>query len=323
VRLVKPDWFDPIFILRPTLFFPSWTFFLAGFARGKGRYEAIYILWLGAALGASFLINQLTDRKEDEANGKLLPLWNRHVSNRFVIGEVVALAVVVLAGCIWAGVEVSGLLALFFLNAGLLYNFPPFRLKGRPVLGIISCAVGIWNGYLIGARASGVEWQFAALGGVPYAFAGAAVSILTSVPDLTGDIKTGVRTFAAHFGLRTTGFWAMMLVLISLFTSFVLKDYYLLSAAVISLPLFIWFYSSGLEKAADLATKIAIFSLAIAVGTTWLPFLAMIAFYYPFARWYHRNRLGLEYPTFNASKTRSIRPKVPINPLNNFSALEN
>ncbi|MCX6641242.1 MAG: UbiA family prenyltransferase [bacterium] len=298
MSVIKPVWFDPLFILRPTLFFPSWTFFLAGFARGQGTGTAWYIIWLAAALGASFLLNQVTDRKEDHANRKLLPLWAEKITLRMVRVEFFILVGLVVIGCVWVGPEISALLALFFVNAGILYNFPPFRLKARPVWGVLSCAIGIWNGYLIGARCADVAWLPALAYGLPYAFAGAAVSLLTSIPDLKGDIKAGVRTFAAVYGVRKTGGWAVGLVIVSALLSLYLVDFYLFAAALLSLPFFVRFSLVQSAAAAELAIKIAIFSLAVAIGITWLPFLAIMAFYYPFSRWYHRTRLGLDYPSF-------------------------
>jgi len=181
--MVKPAresfaaWFDAFFILRPTLFFPSWTFFLAGYSRGRGSGIVLLLVWLAAALGAAFLLNQ---------NEKLWPLWSDRVSSRMIHLELGLLILVVIVGGIWAGVELSGLLALFFLIAGIFYNFPPFRLKSRPILGIVACAAGVWIGYLIGARAADVSYGSAILWGLPYALAGAAVTLLTHVPDLDG-----------------------------------------------------------------------------------------------------------------------------------------
>jgi ABC-type methionine transport system permease subunit len=80
----------------------------------------------------------------------------------------------------------------------------------------------------------------------------------------------------------------------------------MLFAALVALPLFIRFYLQRTVESAQMAVKAAIFSLAVAVGTTWVPFLAMIALYYPLARWYHRERLGLDYPSFKSA----ARPKI-------------
>ncbi len=276
--MIKPSWFDAFFILRPTLFFPSWTFFLAGYSRGEGSGAGWMLIWLGAAFGASFLLNQLTDRKEDLLNKKLLPRW----------GE-------------FAGVELTGLLALFFLIAGVFYNFSPLRLKSRPILGIVSCAVGIWICYLIGARSADISYGAAILYGFPYALAGAAVSLLTHVPDLEGDIRAGMRTFPAVYGVKKTGMWAAVLVVICIAVSFLLSDYAILVSSLVSLPLFIRYMIRRDVLSADYAIKIAIFSLAVAIGFTWIPFLFLIAAYYPFARWYHLKRLGLDYPRFGSS----------------------
>ncbi len=299
--MIKPSWFDAFFILRPTLFFPSWTFFLAGYSRGEGSGAGWMLIWLGAAFGASFLLNQLTDRKEDLLNKKLLPRWGELVSEHMIYIELAVLILVIIAGCIFAGVELTGLLALFFLIAGVFYNFSPLRLKSRPILGIVSCAVGIWICYLIGARSADISYGAAILYGFPYALAGAAVSMLTHVPDLEGDIRAGMRTFPAVYGVKKTGMWAAVLVVICIAVSFLLSDYAILVSSLVSLPLFIRYMIRRDVLSADYAIKIAIFSLAVAIGFTWIPFLFLIAAYYPFARWYHLKRLGLDYPRFGSN----------------------
>jgi len=293
-------WFDAFFILRPTLFFPAWTAFLAGYRLGDGSAgrAALYLLWLAAASGASFLLNQLTDRREDCANGKLLPLWDGLVTRGMLRLEMAFLLTGTILGAAWAGGEAAGWLALFFIIAGWLYNFPPFRLKSRPLLGIAACAAGGWILVVIGARAAGLPLDRAALAGLPYALAGAAASLLTHVPDLAGDRATGARTFPLVYGLAATGAWAAGLTGAAAATALLLHDWALFAAAAVSLPFFLRFSFRQDAAAAQSAVKIAVFSLAVAVGLAWPPLLVMIALYYPFARWYHRARLGLEYPSF-------------------------
>ncbi len=300
--MIKPNWFDTLFILRPTLFFPSWTFFLAGYNRGEGPWPGLFLVWLGAAFGASFLLNQITDRKEDSLNEKLLPRWGDLISNRKIYFELGLLIVIIIIGAVLAGPELSGLLALFFLIAGVFYNFQPLRLKERPILGIASCAIGIWICFLIGARVVNVSYSIAILHGFPYAAAGVAVSLLTHIPDLRGDLKAKMRTFPAVYGKQKTALWALLFVILCVLFSAILSDYILLTAAIISLPFFLRFYYNGKKETAEFAVKISIFALALGIGLTWLPFLILIGLYYPFARWYHAKRLGLDYPRFRSRR---------------------
>lgn len=299
---IQPGWFDAFFILRPTLFFPAWTVFLAGYAKGYGTGSGIvwHLVWLASALGAAFLLNQLSDRKEDSLNDKLLPLWGERVSLRMIRIELGILTAITLIGGVLAGWESFGLLILFFLIAGVFYNVTPFRLKDRPILGIVSSACGGWILFLMGGRTAGVETGSTVWFGLPYVLAGAGASLLTHVPDLDGDKRLGLHTFPAVFGLTKTGIWSVTLVLAAVVLAVFPGDYILLIAAVISLPFYIRFLTTPASETAELAVKISIFSLAVMVGTTWIPFLLMMALYYFFARWYHRSRLGLDYPTFRS-----------------------
>ncbi len=309
---VQPAWFDALFILRPTLFFPAWTAFLAGYrfrdAIAPGPIP--YLLWLAGATGAAFLLNQLVDRREDSLNRKLLPLWDGLVSSRFISIELGVLGVAAIFGGIWAGWELSALLTLFFIISGFLYNVPPFRLKSRPILGIAACSAGGSILFVMGARIAGIEYGAAFLLSLPYIFAGAAASLLTHVPDIEGDRQSGATTFASKYGLRATAWVALFMVIAAFLSSLWLRDFVMLFAALVALPLFIRFYLKLNMEAAQTAVKTAIFGLAVAVGTTWVPFLAMIALYYPLARWYHRGRLGLDYPSFKSTATHPVAPEM-------------
>lgn len=301
--MVKPRWFDALFILRPTLFFPAWTFFLAGTSRGQSSGTFFLMIWLAAAIGASFLLNQLSDRQEDRLNEKLLPLWGELISPRLIRMELILLSVGMIAGAIWAGIELTFLLVLYLIIAGFFYNFRPLRLKSQPIGGIACCAAGAWIIYLIGARASGVSFSESLLFGFPYAVAAAAVTLLTHVLDLKGDRQSGIRTFPAVYGFTKTGVVAVILVSLCIILSVFFRDYVLLAASLISLPFFIRYSWQRDSESAGIAVKIAVFSLAVAVSIIWLTFLGMIVFYYFFARWYHRHRLGLDYPSFRSRIT--------------------
>jgi 4-hydroxybenzoate polyprenyltransferase len=280
------------------LFFPAWTFLLAGYSRGEGSGQFLLLVWVGAALGASFLLNQIKDNVEDQLNSKLWPLWGSSISAKLIYAELAFLLAMVIIGGIWAGKELSGFLALYLVIAGVFYNFRPIRLKSRPILGVLACGSGAWIGYLIGARAAAIPFASSALSGLPYALAAMAVTLLTHVPDLEGDSSTGIKTFPVVYGLSLTGGCALALVLISAMASAALGDFLLLTVSLLSLPFFVRFYYKQSREAAQLSIKVSVFGLAVAVGTTWIPFLVMIALYYPFARWYHRARLGLDYPSF-------------------------
>jgi 4-hydroxybenzoate polyprenyltransferase len=301
---LKPEWFDPFFILRPTLFFPAWTAFLAGAHQGdsSGGRILFFLSWLALASGSAFLINEWTDRREDHHNEKLLPLWGDRFSARSLRLELVFLIAATLGGAVYAGGELSSLLALFFIIAGVLYNFPPVRLKSRPILGIVACGVGGILLFIIGARSAGAAYSTALPASLPYFFAGCAVSLLTHIPDMEGDRACGIRTFPLRYSIRAAAVLALLLVIAALSAAVLLKDPVMSVAALLSLPFFVRFYRRGTPATAQTAVKIAVFSLAVTVALTWLPFLFLIAGYYFFARWYHRERLGLDYPTFSAKE---------------------
>ncbi len=259
-----------------------------------------FLCWLALASGSAFLINEWTDRREDHHNEKLLPLWGDCFSARSLKLELTLLIIATLGGAVYAGGELSGLLALFFIIAGVLYNFPPWRLKARPILGVAACGAGGVLLFLIGARSAGVAYSAALPASLPYFFAGCAVSLLTHVPDMEGDRACGIWTFPLRYSVRAAATLVLVLVVFALSAAILLEDWVMSAAALLSLPFFVRFYRRGTPAAAQTAVKIAVFSLAMAVALTWLPFLIIIVGYYFFARWYHRERLGLDYPSFRA-----------------------
>jgi len=161
---------------------------------------------------------------------------------------------------------------------------------------------------VMGARTGGAEFGTALLLSLPYIFAGAAASLLTHVPDIEGDRQSGATTFASKYGLRATAMTALGMVALAWISALWFHDFIMLVAALVALPVFIRFYRKRSAEAAQTAVKTAVFSLAFAVGLTWIPFLALMALYYPLARWYHRERLGLDYPSFRSTLKHPAAP---------------
>ena len=185
-----------------------------------GLWRELLILLLALAPGAAWvsLINDLTDRSEDEAAGKPNRMLGR--STGFMIA---AIALPLIAGAIFAWLwRQDGLLLACYLAAWAcfaLYSIPPFRLKARGLAGLIADAAGsnLFPGLvaiLLAHRAAGAVaeplWMAAAgAWALAYGIRGIAWHQLL---DSEHDRIAGVRTFAQRHSPRTVAAFGKYLV---------------------------------------------------------------------------------------------------------------
>ena len=212
----RPPWFgspsrlqDYLFLMRPMILIPVWTFYLLGAYHGMRagdravdvRRLLVGIVSFTALMGAIYIVNQIADRDVDRANRKLFLIPDAIISVRSAWIEAALL------------VALSFLLALFLpvrfmivlaasLVLGAAYSLDPFRLKKRAVLDVLANAAG--NGILntiagwvaIGAPSDG--WHVL----IPYPLAVAAVHLTTTLADIEGDAAFGFRTSGVLLGAR-------------------------------------------------------------------------------------------------------------------------
>jgi 4-hydroxybenzoate polyprenyltransferase len=200
--------FDHIFLLRPTLWVPVWTFFLLGVYQGRivsmerihtPRIALAFILYT-LLMGATYILNQIVDIESDRANKKLYLLPEGHIRVSHAWVELVGLFALswVLAISFSAQFKI---LLLVSMILGILYSACPFGFKGRPILDLLSNALGY------GVLAFSLGWVTVApfsgatlLHSLPYFFAVGAVFINTTIPDIKGDKSAGEITTGVFLG---------------------------------------------------------------------------------------------------------------------------
>lgn len=304
-------WLDYFFVLRPTLFFPVWTFFLAGLAGGS-RFpigtdhfsHPVSFLWIGLVLtllmGGVYIINQIHDVDTDRKNGKLFLVAIGAISKRVAYIEATILIGVSLGFAFWVDFLVGfGFLTLFFF-AGILYNFPPTIWKNHPFGGILVNGMGgmiIYDlGWISGGGDQELSWRI-----LLYGIAGVAVFLYTTLPDIKGDAKTGKITFAVRYGVPKTIFYGWLLESLVVVLAFILREWLLFIPSVLVWPLFLLAFIRKQLSDALRAIKYSVFALAaiMCVKFFWYGILIVAIFF--FTKWYYKKRFHFDYPNLKVS----------------------
>ncbi|MCG3119953.1 MAG: hypothetical protein ALAOOOJD_02511 [bacterium] len=305
---------DYIFVLRPTLFFPVWTVYAAGylsfhkFSQGgiEGAapgLEATALSMLGILtllMGSGYILNQLCDIETDRRNQKLFLIADHHLSPVAAWTEMIGLGAFALAASFFYGKIIGVLLVAIFLLTGIFYNVAPFAWKGRPWLGLFSNALGALLIFMAGWWSQKIEWQLAMQHALPYMFAVAAVYLYTTLLDLDGDADTAKMTFGVRYGFAVTAIVGCVLEIGALVAAGWLQDWIIFYPALIAAPFFL--YAALKQRLPDVARaiKFPIVFLALAVCLKiWQYFVLLGAVFY-FSRWYYRKRFGLNYPNLAA-----------------------
>lgn len=291
---------DYFFLLRPTLFFPLWTAVLAGrYNTPSAEYPlALVFIYLGALLGAAYIVNQLADIEGDRDNRKLFLVADNYVSVTLSIILSILLAGGGIAGFYFLHHNYGIAAGVFLVITSICYNVKPFRWKDRPIMSVL---VTVFSGGAAFYFGTDPELSYAqVIRGFPYLCAFAAVALLTAIPDMTGDAKTGKRTFPIVYGEDVTVVVSALLCFMSALLALVDNDKIILIAAFVSSP----FYALMVLKRSSnryvvLSIKASIFALSLMAGIKFPWYLALMAAYFFFARWYYKNRFGLTYPNFN------------------------
>jgi 4-hydroxybenzoate polyprenyltransferase len=304
---------DYVFLLRPMILIPVWTFFLLGAHHGaKAAGTAIEaarliagLLSFTALLGAIYIINQIADRDVDLAGNKLFLLSRGIVPVRAAAIEAAALVVLSFG---LAGAVLDARFAVLLgasLALGGAYSLEPVRLKRRPVLDVLANAAG--NGVLntiagwvaVGAPLSGCAVL------IPYPLAVASVHLATTIADSEADSRMGFKTSGVKLASSRGLFVSTALMAAATVAAYVADNDPALIASILSLPFFLIPVRTITrpEKNADalIPVKAATLIFSVAAGflfPLYIPFLAAVIL---LTRLYYERRFGIRYPSFRGA----------------------
>jgi len=299
---------DYIFLLRPMILIPVWTFFLLGAwhgSRSTGTPIDFQLLLSGiafftAVVGAAYIINQITDREADRASGKLFLISHGVISVRAAWTQAVILAVLsIAASAILMSREFIYIL-LAGAALGAAYSLEPFRLKRRPVLDVLANAVA--NGALntlagwaaIGAPLEGIVIL------APYPLAVAAVHLSTTLADIDGDRACGLRTSGVAVGRRAGMVISTLLMAGSFAVAVLTRNTPAFYGSSVSLLFFIIASISERKKSSGtgilLPAKISTLAYSLAAGFLFPAYILLLAAVIILTRIYYGKRFGIRYP---------------------------
>lgn len=255
------------------------------------------IFALSFMFGLIYLLNQLRDRATDKVNRKLCLVSDGMLTNMELVTESVLLFAVSAIIMLIGGFKDLWLVAsgVFFIW-GILYNYTPFALNWRPWGSVFAYVFGGWLLLRLGELTMGCKADI--IQELPYMIAFSASCIITDIFDRKGDEAVKKKTFVVLFGEKTAAMVGSAGFVLASIGGLYNYDWVIAVPALLTAPLML---SAAIKHDMTLVSrvnKLAIFCLSITVGIKFPVYLLIIAIYYPFARWYHRHRFGMAYPSF-------------------------
>ncbi len=304
---------DYIFLLRPMILIPVWTFYLLGARHGanasgvaiEAAHLAAGLVSFTALLGAIYIMNQIADRAADLAGNKLFLIPRGIITVRAAWIEAAALVVVSFALALATLSALFAVILAVSLVLGAAYSLEPVRLKRRPVVDVLANAAG--NGVLntlagwvaVGAPIAG--WTSL----IPYPFAVASVHLATTLADVETDSKMGFKTSGVMLGVSRGLFCSTALMGGAAVASYVTGNNPALIASILSLPFFLIPVRSitGPARNPDalIPAKTATIIFSIAAGFLFPLYVPALAAVILLTRLYYARRFGIEYPSFRGA----------------------
>jgi chlorophyll synthase len=207
---------DYLFVMRPLILVPAWSFYLLGSAAGK-RTAGVTPAWLDwtpgapapfylgfacltAILVSAYLLNQIFDQESDRLNDKGHFLTRGIFTPRTVL--VMAVASFLVASFLYRYVAPAQREVLVLaVMLSLAYSAPPLRLVARPYVDLLANAVGYGGiAYVAGFAAWSPRLDHAAVLSIPYLFLVGAAFLHTTLLDAAGDRQSDKRTTTVAIG---------------------------------------------------------------------------------------------------------------------------
>ena len=307
---------DYIFLLRPTLLLPVWAFFLIGVhsSKIKSLFDLKPVFTLDTPLigglfaytllmGAVYVMNQIYDIETDKRNKKLFLLSEGYIglNTAWIFTALLIILSYVTIRVLFAdNTNINWIWALS-LALGIMYNVPPLKFKGKPILDLLSNAIGYGAlNVMFGIAAVGysepISKMFISV--LPYVFAVGSVFLLTTIPDIPGDREANEFTTGVVFGPKPTALIALILMIFAFLTATLLRNPIIFYPSLFSLPLYLRAFLRTDDPTVKLAYRLsaAIFAVLLSIKIPLYFLLGVLTFIA--LKLYYRWRFQLNYPSF-------------------------
>jgi 4-hydroxybenzoate polyprenyltransferase len=310
---IAAGFFDAVFLCRPVLLIPVWSFCMFGYLSGLSSRNgfslaaawnaqpriALWMVVFSLSVGSVYVLNQIVDRNVDALNagfallikGKA-PVWHAWITAGVL--SVLSIAVpLVFIPCL-AIFSCAGLVI------GLLYCTKPSYFTGRPILDFLSNATGygivsFGAGWYLAGGAFGTGFAVSAL---PYFLMMCAGSISSTLPDFAGDKTGGKMTTAVFLGVMPSHCLATGILVAAAIESLAIGDYVAAVCSITSLPLYIIFFFFRRSRLAMEATYKGGYLICMFVSCIVYPFIFPAALLiFAATVLYFRLRYNVFYPS--------------------------
>lgn len=304
---------DFLFVMRPLILIPAWSFYLLGAAAGNRQSPhadtpaSLYygFACLTAILVTAYLLNQIFDLESDRRNRKGHFLTLGIFKVRTVL--LMTVAAFLVASHLFRSVDAAQRAPLVLaLALSLAYSLPPLRLVARPILDLLANALGYGGiAYVTGYVAYDASIAGAAVLALPYVFLVGATFLHTTILDIDGDRNTDKTTTSVLIGVRASAVLACVLagagLLLAVLSAY--RTYAETSPPLILAVGFVVFCYAAFRisrttvtSASSNAVQAATAVVTIVAAVAWPTYLALLVPIIVAARFYYRARFGLSYP---------------------------
>jgi len=295
---------DFVFVLRPLILIPAWSFYLVGAAKARGQTFAAYaelpapivVLCLTSILVSAYLLNQIFDKESDEKNDKLFYLSRGIFRTRTLL----AMAVVFFVIASLSFQEVAERYRLPLIGAlalSLLYSLPPVRLCARPFLDMAANAFGYGGiAFIIGFLVYDYSSADALVGAIPYILLVASTFIHTTILDIVGDRAAGKISTAVFVGERPANAMALILHVAGTVAALIITDWIAVIITAATLPATIYALRAHTKRASSLQIQITTLAVTLAAIIFWPAYALVVAPLLIVSRFYYAKRFGITYP---------------------------
>jgi len=297
--------FDFIFSTRPLLIMPVWTIYLVSLhyhhqlsGEKLDGLDLVILFCLSFLFAGAIYINQVYDYESDLINQKVGFLQKKIISQKEMMTTFIILSVTPLIVGIFLGL-IPLIIFLMIFVVGYFYSAPPLRLKDNPFFNLF--INGLSYGFLVTlAIMPDLNLHNAGLLGWdnPFYFFCTVISItvLTTIPDMKGDERTGTKTIAVALKRAGSLLIALLFMLLAAFLAFKSGYEILAYLAVLTSVLILAAIFIKSERIILLVAKLPPLLLTLLAGYFYPVYLLFIVALFFTMRIYYRKRFGIIYP---------------------------